>query len=79
VTAVRIKDSALGPDWHIAAIHIDYETRDAKVERMEPPAEVDGLPVTESHEDGTVIEVERPVEGPEPEPEPADEPEPVEA
>jgi hypothetical protein len=63
VTSVRIKDSALGPDWHIAGVTFDYETRDAKVERLEPPEEVDGVPVTDSSGPGITVEIERAEDG----------------
>jgi hypothetical protein len=82
VTAVRIK-SELDPDWHISGLTFDYETRDAKVQTLEPPDEVRGLPVTDSSAAPTQIEspgipVEVSPEEPEDEPDPDAEPVPGE-
>lgn len=60
VTPLRVQDPDDPGTYNVAALVFNYETRDIKVQKFEPPEEVLGVPVTESHEPGVEIEIERP-------------------
>lgn len=84
ITALRTQDETDPATYNIEALVFNYETRDLKVQKYEPPEEIMGIPVTASHEAGVEVEspTEVPVEAaegqeaePDPEPLPAEKPE----
>jgi hypothetical protein len=60
ITPLRVQDDFDPGAYNVEALVFNYETRDIKVQRLEPPQEIQGLPVTESHKAGITIEIERP-------------------
>jgi hypothetical protein len=67
ITPLRVQSEFDPGAYEVTALVFNYETRDIKVQRLEAPDEIQGLPVTGSHEEGVRIEVGEPEVDPEPE------------